>query len=86
MTSTIEVKDKFFIPMQHVETVAEKVVDKIVSGNSGVLVIPEAAGWLCWPLRMMPMWWQVRTRHQAGNSLKAKEGSETEKLMEDKQS
>lgn len=56
MTKTIEVPDKFFMPMQKVETVAEKVVQKILSGNSGVLVIPEAAGWVVWPLRTMPLW------------------------------
>jgi len=56
MTKSIEVPDKFLLPMQKVETVAEKVVQKILSGSSGVLVIPEAAGWVAWPLRMMPMW------------------------------
>jgi len=56
MTKTIKVPDKFLLPMQKVETVAEKVVQKILSGNSGVLVIPEAASWIGWPLRMMPMW------------------------------
>ncbi len=56
MTKTIEVPDKFLLPMQKVETVAEKVVQKILSDSSGVLVIPEAASWVAWPLRMMPMW------------------------------
>ena len=34
-----ELKDKFVMPMQKVETVAEKVVEQILSGNSGVVVV-----------------------------------------------
>ena len=70
MTKTIEVRDKFVFPMLEVETVAEKVVEKILSGSSGVLVLPETANWLLWPLRMMPMWWQVALRKSTGGSIK----------------
>ena len=70
MTKTIEVQDKFLLPMLKVEPVAEKVVEKILSGSSGVLVLPETANWLLWPLRMMPMWWQGALRKSAGGSVK----------------
>ncbi|KAL8828977.1 MAG: hypothetical protein Q9191_002281 [Dirinaria sp. TL-2023a] len=66
MTKTVKVADKFLMPMQKVETVAEKVVQKILSGSSGIVLVPEAAAWLAWPLRAMPMWWQNRLRHRAG--------------------
>ena len=69
LTKTIKVTDKFLMPMQKVETVAEKVVQKILSGSSGIVMIPEAANWIAWPLRVIPMWLQVRLRHQTGKML-----------------
>ena len=39
MTTLIEIKDKFVMPMLKVETLAEKVVQQIVSGDSGVVVV-----------------------------------------------
>ena len=82
MTKTIEVKDKFFMPMQHVETATEMIVEKILSRSSGVLVIPEAANWFIWPLRMMPMWWQVFMRNTAGRGIKAARSKEIKTAAE----
>ena len=39
MTKLVKIKDPFFIPMLKVETLAERVVEQIVSGNSGVVVV-----------------------------------------------
>lgn len=69
LTKTVKVTDKFIMPMQKVETVAEKTVQKILSGSSGILLVPDAANWFAWPLRMMPMWWQIRQRNRIGKVL-----------------
>ena len=39
LTTQLKNDDKFLLPTQKVETVAEKVVQEIVNGNSGVLVV-----------------------------------------------
>ena len=39
MTTLVKIKDKFVMPMLKVETLAEKVVQQIVSGDSGVIVV-----------------------------------------------
>lgn len=39
MAKQVKLTDKFVVPMLRVETVAEKVVEKITSGNSGVVVV-----------------------------------------------
>ena len=69
LTKSVKVSDKFVMPMQKVETVAEKVVQKILSGSSGIVMAPEAANWFAWPLRMMPMWWQTFLRNEAGKGI-----------------
>lgn len=70
MTKGMEMKDKFLVPMQKVETVTEIVADKIFSGDSGVLTIPDAAGWMGWGIRGMPAWFQVWLRIRAGIPLR----------------
>ena len=39
MTNLIEIRDKFVMPMLKVETLAERVVQQILSGDSGVVVV-----------------------------------------------
>lgn len=39
MARKVKISDKFVLPMLKVETLAEKVVEKILSGNSGVVVV-----------------------------------------------
>ncbi|KAL8794675.1 MAG: hypothetical protein Q9195_002750 [Heterodermia aff. obscurata] len=39
MTSLVKIRDKFVMPMLKVETLAERVVQQILSGNSGVVVV-----------------------------------------------
>lgn len=125
MAKQVKLTDKFVVPMLKVETVAEKVVEKITSGNSGVVVvscnfllsvilfgwstdypamesrgadhgfvlsdfrrslclchiypisnaqvalqIPEAANWVAWSARALPMWWQVFLRTESGKPVK----------------
>ncbi|KAG7004410.1 dehydrogenase RED2 [Physcia stellaris] len=70
----VKLTDKFVVPMLRVETVAEKVVEKIMSGNSGVIVIPEAANWVAWSARALPMWWQVFLRTESGRPIKGLRG------------
>ena len=56
------------LPWQFPETVAEKVVDKLTSGTSGVVYAPEMAEYIAM-IRAMPMWWQIFIRNGAGKTL-----------------
>ena len=52
-------KSWFLSPTLRVETVAEAVFEKIVSGDSGTVVLPRTHGWLAMTMRALPWWWQV---------------------------
>lgn len=57
---------QFLLPSLEPETVAEEIVKKVLSGKSGQVIIPGAAGLLT-VLRGFPHWYQVRARSQAQN-------------------
>ncbi|KAL8780206.1 MAG: hypothetical protein Q9194_001037 [Teloschistes cf. exilis] len=57
---------QFLTPWLHVETVAERVFERIESGRSGMVILPEVAWNLAWVLRSMPSWWQVFVRNGGG--------------------
>lgn len=63
MTVGVSNDSRFLLPTMHVETVAERAVEKILEGSSGVLVLPETAWWLGWVARAWPMWMQVTLRN-----------------------
>ena len=52
----------FFGPALHVDTVAEAVVDQVLSGSSGVLVLPGFYKVLTANMRSMPWWFQHNIR------------------------
>lgn len=57
----------FVAPPLHVDTVAQAIVDQIMSGRSGQLVLPEANWWVAVPFRGMPNWMQYGARKGMGN-------------------
>ena len=58
--------------MLKAETVAEAVVEKIVSGTSGLIVLPSVTGWVAWRLRTWPLWLQVWFRNKSGEALRGR--------------
>ncbi|KAL9595254.1 MAG: hypothetical protein Q9219_006558 [cf. Caloplaca sp. 3 TL-2023] len=56
------------------ETVAEKIYEKIVSGSSGMVFVPDTAWHLGWILRSLPMWWQTSVRSSGGEYVPAVTG------------
>ncbi|ROT36823.1 NAD(P)-binding protein [Sodiomyces alkalinus F11] len=52
----------FLMPALEPETVAEAVVDQVLSGRSGHVVVPGVAGTLASALRALPHWYQLRVR------------------------
>ncbi|KAI4151313.1 MAG: hypothetical protein LQ340_003582 [Diploschistes diacapsis] len=51
-------KSTFISPTLHPATVAEAVFDKILSGNSGTVVLPKTHSWLGMTARAWPYWMQ----------------------------
>lgn len=66
MTQGVNNPSQFLTPWLHVETVAERVFERIESGRSGMVILPEVAWNLAWVLRSMPSWWQVFVRNGGG--------------------
>lgn len=70
MTTGYAQKDRFVMPVLRVETVAEAVFAKILSGTSGKVVVPAAAQWLgITHFRAWPLWLQTRVRNAGGGTL-----------------
>ncbi|KAI4135563.1 MAG: hypothetical protein LQ347_000564 [Umbilicaria vellea] len=70
MTTGYRQKDRFVMPLLKVETMAEAIFLKIMSGTSGKLVLPAAAQWLGMThFRAWPLWLQTRMRNAAGQAL-----------------
>ncbi|KAJ5102949.1 short chain dehydrogenase/reductase family protein [Penicillium argentinense] len=51
-------EDTWFNPLLHPETVAEGIVQQVLTGESGNVVLPGSAGYLCHRLRGYPLWLQ----------------------------
>lgn len=55
-------EDTWFNPMLAPETVAENVVQMVLKGSSGRVVLPGSAGWFAVNLRGFPLWFQTNVR------------------------
>ncbi|KAI2787839.1 Dehydrogenase RED2 [Penicillium oxalicum] len=55
-------EDTFLNPLLYPETVAEKVVEQVLSGRSGHVVVPGVAGAIAQRLRGYPLWFQHSLR------------------------
>lgn len=56
---------KFLLPALEPDTVAEEIVDKVLSGSSGQVVLPGVGKVLPIMLRSWPYWMQARVRKNA---------------------
>ena len=71
LTEGINNTSKFLFPWHQPETVAEKIYEKIVSGNSGMVFVPDVAWHVGWTLRSLPMWWQTMVRNAGSEYIPA---------------
>ncbi|KAL4875287.1 hypothetical protein BJY04DRAFT_202367 [Aspergillus karnatakaensis] len=55
-------EDTFIQPLLHPETVAEALVNQVLTGQSGHVLVPGATGWMAKTLRGWPLWWQHSLR------------------------
>ena len=55
-------EDTWLNPMLEPETVAENVVQMVLKGESGRVVLPGSAGWFAVNLRGFPLWFQTNVR------------------------
>ncbi|KAE8362626.1 hypothetical protein BDV27DRAFT_159572 [Aspergillus caelatus] len=55
-------EDTFLAPLLHPDTVAEGIVDQVLTGESGNVLLPSASGTLAQRLRAYPMWFQHSLR------------------------
>ncbi|KAL5335028.1 NAD(P)-binding protein [Aspergillus crustosus] len=55
-------EDTFLQPLLHPQTVAESLVNQVLTGRSGHVLVPGATGWLAKTLRGWPLWWQHSLR------------------------
>lgn len=55
-------EDTWFNPTLAPETVAENVVQMVLRGESGRVVLPGSAGWMAVNLRGFPLWFQTNVR------------------------
>lgn len=62
-------KTAFIMPELQPETIAEAIVNQVLSGKSGHVIVPEAGNMLAL-LRFMPDWYQIRTRAKGASFMK----------------
>ncbi|KAL2782484.1 hypothetical protein BJX62DRAFT_166279 [Aspergillus germanicus] len=55
-------EDTFLNPLLHPETVAEGIVNQVLTGNSGHVILPGATGWIAKCFRGFPAWFSHATR------------------------
>ncbi|KAL2872285.1 short chain dehydrogenase/reductase family protein [Aspergillus lucknowensis] len=55
-------EDTFLNPLLHPETVAENIVNQVLTGKSGHVIVPGATGWIAKCLRGFPLWFQHHIR------------------------
>ncbi|KAJ5503040.1 Short-chain dehydrogenase/reductase SDR [Penicillium fimorum] len=55
-------EDTWFNPLLHPETVAEELVEQVLKGESGHVVVPGSAGWIAKRFRGLPAWLQHSLR------------------------
>ncbi|KAL8772153.1 MAG: hypothetical protein Q9209_002588 [Squamulea sp. 1 TL-2023] len=66
LTEGINNSSTFLYPWYYPETVAERIYEKIASGSSGMVFVPEIGWYLGWILRSLPSWWQAYVRNDGG--------------------
>lgn len=64
-------EDTWFNPLLEPETVAEAVVDTVIKGRSGRVVVPGSSGWLACNIRSLPLWMQHWTRNRLERLMRA---------------
>jgi all-trans-retinol dehydrogenase (NAD+) len=67
-------KNDFMSPILHPETVAEGVVKKVLSGESGHVVLPGSSNLVATNLRSFPYWFQIGLRNECEKLMKGWEG------------
>jgi short-subunit dehydrogenase len=55
-------EDTFVNPLLYPETVAEGIVNQVLTGESGHVLLPTTAGWIAQRLRGYPLWFQHSLR------------------------
>ncbi|KAL4792877.1 hypothetical protein BDV19DRAFT_240818 [Aspergillus venezuelensis] len=55
-------EDTWFNPLLYPETVAEAIVNQVLSGQSGHVLVPGSTGWIAKALRGFPQWFQHSLR------------------------
>jgi len=96
LSEGFENRSKFLSPTLDAQTVAERVFEKVVSGDSGFVVLPRTHEWLACSIRALPYWLQAYMREDlkgvmVGPELLRKKrdaermmGEATEKMVEGK--
>lgn len=64
LTRDISPEHSIASPLLDPETVAEAIVDQVLSGQSGLVSLPGTMAWLSWLLRSLPLWLQCRVRNR----------------------
>lgn len=97
LSEGFENRSKFLSPTLDAQTVAERVFEKVVSGDSGFVVLPRTHEWLACSIRALPYWLQAYMREDlkgvmVGPELLRKKrdaermmGEATEKMVEGKE-
>lgn len=62
MTTGIRNESKFLMPTLRADAVAETIVEKVLSGSSGIVILPDMGSFLAWTVRCWPMWLQTLVR------------------------
>ena len=65
MTTGLRNESQFMMPTLSSEAVAAKIVEKVLSGSSGIVIIPNMGSFLAWTVRCWPMWLQTLVRRDA---------------------
>lgn len=60
---------KFLVPTLEPDTVAEGIVEKVLTGTSGQIVLPGAANIFATVIRSLPFWMQVRLRNDCDDMM-----------------
>ncbi|PGH15144.1 hypothetical protein AJ80_05656 [Polytolypa hystricis UAMH7299] len=63
LSSILSGADDWFSPLLHPETVAERLVNQVLSGRSGNVMVPGSTGLISGNLRALPLWFQQRIRN-----------------------
>ena len=73
LISRLTPEDTWFNPLLHPETVAEALVEKVLSGGSGHVVVPGSSGWVARNLRSFPSWFQHTLRVRLERLMRAED-------------